>query len=185
MSEPVRHLFTVSEYAQLGDAGVFPAARRLELLEGEIVEMVPINPPHAAVVARLNRFFSLGLPGRAIVLVQSPVVLSDLSQPQPDVALLRARDDFYATAHPRPEDILLCVEVADSTARFDRSVKRPLLAAAGILELWIVDIPGRVVDVATDPGPDGYRRLLQAHPGDRVSPVAFPDFSVTVADLFA
>jgi len=182
--EPVAHLFTVEEYEAMGRAGVFPDGKRLELLGGEIVEMTPIGSPHAATVKRLTRLLVTGLSERAIVGVQDPVVLSDLSEPQPDLVVLRPRADFYAEAHPRPEDVLLVIEVADTTGRWDRTVKRPLYAAAGVPEMWIVDVTARVIEVALEPAADGYRSIRQLGVADAVSPAAFPDLSITVAELF-
>lgn len=183
--EPVPHLFTVDEYEAMGRAGVFPVGKRLELLGGEIIEMTPIGSRHAATVNRLTRWFVTGLGDRAIVAVQNPVVLSDLSEPQPDLALLRPRADFYEAGHPRPEDVLLVVEVADTTGRWDRSVKRPLYAAAGLAEAWIVDVTARVIDVAREPELDGYRSIRLFGVGDAISPTAFPDLGITVDEVFA
>ena len=184
MIEPVAHLFTVAEYEAMGRAGVFPEEKRLELLGGEIVEMTPIGSPHAATVKRLTHLLVTGLSGRAIVSVQDPVVLSDLTEPQPDLALLRPRADFYAEAHPRPDDVLLVIEVADTTGQWDRTVKRPLYAAAAIPEVWIVDVSAKVVEVALDATPDGYKTVRQVGVDGTVSPAGFPDLTVQVADLF-
>ncbi len=183
--DPVPHLFTVDEYEAMGRAGVFPEGKRLELLGGEIVEMTPIGSPHASIVNRLTRLLVTGLGERAVVAVQNPVVLSDLSEPQPDLAVLRPRADFYAAEHPRPDDVVLVIEVADSTASWDRRVKRPLYARAGVAEVWIVDVTARVVEVALEPTGDGYQRVHPFGVDATVSPVAFPDVSIAVAALFA
>jgi Uma2 family endonuclease len=181
--EPVRHLFSVDEYERMGEAGLFAPDARLELLGGEIVEMTPIGSPHAAAVNRLNRLLVLGTGDRAVVTIQNPVRLSDLSEPQPDVSILRARDDFYGGGHARPADVLLVVEVADTTLRWDRGVKRPLYAAAGVPEVWIVDLGSRVVEVATEPGADDYGRVERVGDGGRLSPVLLPDLVIPVADI--
>jgi Uma2 family endonuclease len=184
-TEPVAHRFTVAEYEAMGRAGVLPEEARLELLRGEIVEMTPIGSPHASIVNRLNRILVSGLGDRAVVAVQNPVVLSDLSMPQPDLAVLRARGDFYASAHPRPDDVLLVIEVADSTVSWDSRVKRPLYAAAGVPEVWIVDVADRVVEVALQPAGDLYQRVVQAGVGMTIASAAFPDLGIPVAELFA
>jgi Uma2 family endonuclease len=181
--EPAPHLFTVDEYEAMGRAGVFPVARRLELLGGEILEMTPIGSPHASTVKRLNRLLVAGLGDRAIIGVQDPVVLNDMSELQPDLAVLRPRADFYGAGHPRPEDVLLVIEVADTTGRWDRTVKRPLYAAAGVAEVWIVDLTARVIEVALEPEGDGYRSVRQVGVGAAVSPAAFPGLSISVSDL--
>ena len=181
---PARHRVTVDEFERIVEAGVFAPDERLELIDGEIVDMSPIGNPHMACVNRLNTLFApLSVAGRAIVQVQGAFVASDVSRPQPDVALLRPRADFYATAGPGPTDVLLAVEVADSSLRYDTGVKRPLYAAAGVTEMWIVDLNGGVVEVATEPGPQGFVRLVRARPGDTISPVALPDVAIPVTEL--
>ncbi len=149
---------TADEYERMGEAGIFPPDARLELIEGEIFEMSPIGSPHAACVKFLSGLFHRFFANRFIVSVQDPVRLSDLSEPQPDVALLRWRDDFYRGAHPTPEDVLLVVEVADATVVTDRKVKLPLYARAGVPEAWLVNIPEGQVEVCSDPEGGAYRR---------------------------
>ena len=168
----------------MGEAGILREDDRVELLEGEIVEMTPIGSRHAACVDRLNHFFARGVGPRAIVRVQNPVRLSERSEPQPDLALLRARPDFYARAHPGPSDILLLVEVADTSAEMDREVKMPLYARAGIPEVWIVDLEGECVEVYREPTPQGYQNVRRIRRGQRVSPQAVPDLELAVDDLF-
>ncbi|PYS83232.1 MAG: Uma2 family endonuclease [Acidobacteria bacterium] len=157
--EIARHSFTVEEFERMGEACIFPPDARLELIEGEIVEMSPIGSPHAACVDALALLFNEIARRRFIIRVQSPVRLNDFSEPQPDVALLRWRDDFYRSAHPTPADVLLVVEVADTTAETDRKVKVPLYARAGIPEAWLVNIPDERIEVYSDPSGDSYRRV--------------------------
>lgn len=137
-----RRRFTVDEYHRMAEAGILGEDDRVELLDGEIVEMTPIGPRHAGGVNRLTRLFTTRLGARAIVTVQNPVVLGVRWEPQPDLAILRPRPDFYSTAHARPEDILLIVEVAETSGEADRRVKVPGYAAAGVPETWRVDLPG-------------------------------------------
>ena len=183
-AQPLRHRFTVEDYYQMGDSGLFAPDQRLELLEGEVIEMAAIGSRHAATVTRLNHILMQALGDRAIVAVQNPVRVSDLTEPQPDLALLRWRADFYRDGHPTPEDVLLLIEVSDTTAAWDRNVKRPLYAAAGITEVWIVDLGQGVVEVATEPGPDGYSNVTQVESGT-LAPLAIPDLQVEAADLLA
>lgn len=129
-----RRLFTAEEYHTMLRAGILTADDRVELIEGEVLRMSPIGSRHAGGVNRLNDFFVRKLEGRAIVGVQAPVHLSDLSEPQPDLALLRPREDFYSHSHPTPGDVLLLIEVAETSADFDRAVKAPLYARAGVPE---------------------------------------------------
>jgi Uma2 family endonuclease len=182
-SEPARRRFTVEEYDRMGEVGLLAEDERVELLEGEVIAMTPIGSPHAGTVKRLTELLVIALTGRAIVGVQDPVWLSDLSEPKPDVAVLRPREDFYTSGHPRPADVLLLIEVADTTAAFDRNVKRPLYAAAGIPEVWVVDLAAKVVDVALDPAPDGYRDVRPVRRDGVISPGAFPDVRISVAEL--
>lgn len=131
----LRRSFTVEEYHRMAEAGILREDDRVELLEGEIVEMTPIGSRHAACVDRLNQLGVRGVGPRAIVRVQSPVRLGERSEPQPDLTLLRARPDFYAHAHPGPADVLLIIEVAEASADADRTVKMPLYARAAIPEV--------------------------------------------------
>jgi Uma2 family endonuclease len=183
--EPAIHLFTVDEYERIGEGGLFAPDQRLELLAGQVIEMTPIGSRHAHAVSWLTRRLVLAVGDQAVVHAQSPLRLSDLSEPEPDLMLLDPPEDAYRSRHPRPDDVLLVIEVSDTTAGWDRRVKRPLYAAAGIVELWIVDLEARVVETATGPSANGYARVEQVLPGDRVSPVAFGDLSLSVADLLS
>jgi Uma2 family endonuclease len=147
---PQRHAITVGEYFRMGEAHVFAHDARLELMEGEIVDMAPISSAHAAVVCRLDTLLREVAPG-AIVRVQSPLVLGERSAPQPDVMVLRPGADRYFNSHPVAADALLLVEVADTTLDYDFQVKRPLYAWAGLTELWIVDINRRELHVYRKP----------------------------------
>ncbi|MBV9170125.1 MAG: Uma2 family endonuclease [Chloroflexi bacterium] len=157
--------FTIEEYEGMIAAGILQEDERLELLDGEIVRMPPIGLPHVVCVDRLNRLLSRGLE-EVIVRIQSPVVLGQ-DEPQPDVVLLRYRDDFYAQARPTPDDILLLIEVADTSVAYDRR-KLPRYAAAGIREVWVVNLVDRHVEVHTEPGADGYKRQHVLRHGDAV-----------------
>src|SRR5262247_3069789 len=136
-----RYRFTVDEYERLAQARVLTQTDRVELLDGEIVEMTPIGDRHASVVARLTSLFSKYLGDRSIVWVQNPIQLRVVrSMPQPDVVLVRPRADFYAAGKPGPDDVLLLIEVMDTSAESDRGVKLPLYARAGIPEAWLLDL---------------------------------------------
>jgi len=179
-----RYRFTVEEYERLAQAQVLTQCDRVELLDGEIVEMSPIGDRHASVVARLTRLFSSQLGERGLVWVQNPVRLRVVrSVPQPDVVLARPRADFYATGKPGPDDVLLLIEVMDTSAETDRHVKLPLYARAGIGEVWLLDLTTDRVDIFRQPTADGYRQATTLERRDRLTPEAFPDFSLTVADL--
>jgi len=166
----LKRRFTVEEYHRMAQAGILSEDDRVELIEGEIVEMVPIGSRHAASVNRLTNLLSELVGKRAIVSVQNPVRLGPYAEPQPDVALLRPRNDFYAPAHPGPQDALLVVEVAETSADYDREIKMALYARAGVPEAWLVDLQEGVVEVHRSPAPDGYRRVQQHRPGQHLSP---------------
>lgn len=151
-----KRTFTVAEYERMGEAGILSENDRVELVEGEIINMSPIGERHAACVARLTRFLTLSLQDIALVWAQNPIRLSDYSEPQPDVALLRARDDFYGNSLPTPDDVLLLIEVSDSTLEYDRQIKLPLYARAGVPEVWIINLVEGVIETYSQPSGDSY-----------------------------
>jgi Uma2 family endonuclease len=181
---PQRHPITAQEYLRMGEAGVFGPEARLELIEGEIVEMAPIGSAHASTVRRLDRLFGRRAGDLALVSVQSPLVIGERSVPQPDVALLKPRADDYYGSHPSAADALLVIEVSDTTLRFDLSTKIALYARAGIAEAWVVDVEGRVVRVFRDPDPSGYRTSFTVSGDQDISLVSLPEVALTAADLF-
>ncbi|MFQ5341468.1 MAG: Uma2 family endonuclease [Anaerolineae bacterium] len=178
-----RRLFTVDEYYQMAEAGIFSEDDRVELIEGEIVEMSPIGSRHAACVNRLNGLFTRRMEGNAVVSVQNPIRLSEFSEPEPDLVLLRPRADFYAEAHPEPEDVLLVVEVAETSAGSDRTVEVPAYARAGVLEVWLIDLADETIEIYREPSPKGYGEIRHAWRGDQLSPQAFPDEQFSVDDV--
>jgi Uma2 family endonuclease len=183
--EVARRLFTVEEYHRMAEAGILGEDERVELIEGEIVQTAPIGPRHAGCVINLNQLFVTRLGGRAIVSPQNPVVILPRSQPQPDLVLLRPRPVSYSRELPASQDVLLAVEVADTTVRFDRIVKARLYARAGISEFWLCLAADGLVEVHRGPSADGYADVTQYGPGHTVSPLAFPDVSFAVTDFFA
>ena len=178
-----RRRFNVEDYYRMAEAGILGEDDRVELIEGEIVEMPPIGPAHGGGVTYLTNTFARLVGDEAILSVQNPVRLSDLSEPVPDVCLLRPRADFYRGSHPGPEDVLLLIEVADTTATFDRRVKLPLYARAGIREYWIVDIGTGIVEIHRGPRPEGYAERSELRPGEHVAPAALPDAPLSVGDI--
>jgi Uma2 family endonuclease len=178
-----RRRFSVDEYYALARAGILTEDERVELLDGEVVEMTPIGIRHAACVRRLNRrVFSRRFDNRAIVQVQDPVRLDGYTEPEPDVALLRLPLERYDVAHPAPEDVLLIVEVADTSLRRDRALKLPLYASAGIVEVWIVNVEAREVEVYRQPSGDRYTEVQHLRDG-KVTPLAFPDETIDIEDI--
>jgi Uma2 family endonuclease len=176
--------FTVDHYERMGRAGILGKDDRVELIEGQIVEMPPIGSRHAGTVNYLTAALVRGLGDRAVVSPQHPVRLSDLSEPQPDVAILRPRADSYRDSHPQPKDVLLLVEVAETSVAFDRSVKLPLYARVGIAEYWLVDLERGVLEVYRSPREDRYAEVQELVGGARIHPVAFPDLELDVGEIF-
>jgi hypothetical protein len=182
-TRPQPYRFRVEDYDRMISVGVFGEDDRLELIEGAIVEMAPIGPAHAWCVKRLTRLFSERVAERAVVSVQDPVRLGELSEPQPDLALLRPEAEGRPENHPGPGDVLLVVEVADTTAEADRTVKIPLYARAGIREAWLVDLAAGRVEVYRDPTPEGYREVRTAAPGEALTPETLPDVGIPVGEV--
>ena len=175
-----RRLFTVQEYHLMSEAGVFANNERVELIEGEIIQMAAIGKRHAARVDRLARLFSQISESLVIFRVQNPICLDDKSEPQPDIALVQRRADFYEESLPNSQDILLLVEVADSTVNYDRDVKVPNYARSGIREVWLWDLEVNCLEVYRNPTANGYTLMQKFERGEVVSPLAFPDFEVSV-----
>ena len=182
--EIARHSFTVEEYERMGEAGIFPPNARLELIEGEIYEMSPIGSPHAACVKFLSELLHSLFGGTLTIGIQDPIRLNDFSEPQPDVSLLRRRDDFYRGAHPTPADVLLVVEVSDTTVETDRKVKVPLYARAGIPEAWLVNIPDGRIEVYSDPSGDAYGQVKQFERGEQAQSSTLKELVMSVDELF-
>ena len=179
----LRRRFTVDEYHRMGQVGILGDDDRVELLEGEIVEMAPIGSRHQATVDRLTELFSSRVAAMAAVRVQGPIRLGGDSEPEPDLTLLRRRVDFYATAHPGPEDVLLLVEVSDSSIEYDREVKLPLYARHGIIEVWLVGLEAGVVEVYRSPAAQGYQEVSQLSRGQTLEAAAFPGLEVRVGEV--
>jgi len=178
-----RHKLDVDDYRRIADAGILGEGDRVELIDGELIDMAPIDQGHAAIVNALNRALALACGERALVSPQNPVRLDRLNEPQPDFAVFRPRADFYrARDRPGPADVLLLIEVADSSVQFDRAVKLPMYA--GIAEVWIIDLKRRVLDVYLNPTGDGYRETATHQPGDTVTLALAPMIKVPLDQVF-
>lgn len=177
-----RRRFNVDEYYAMARAGILTEDERVELLAGEIVVMTPIGIRHAACVDRLTDSFTRRFVGRAIVRVQNPVRLDGYCEPEPDVSLLMPPLDRYADAHPAPADVLLIVEVADTSVQRDRGGKLPLYASAGIAEVWIVNVVAREIEVYREPVSDRYTEVEHLREGT-VTPLAFPGEAIDIKEI--
>jgi Uma2 family endonuclease len=169
---PTRYRLSVEDYHKLGTAGILNGESRVELIEGELLEMAPIGSLHAATVARLHELFYEQARDVALVWQQNPVTLQPRSEPQPDLTLLKLRADHYAHALPTAADVLLIVEVSDTTLDYDRGEKLRLYAQHGIPEYWIVDVQAKRVEVYREPLFNGYVRKVELNLQDTVSPQA-------------
>lgn len=178
-----RRAFTVEDYHRMSEAGILSKDDRVELLEGEIVELSPIGSRHQACVNRLTTFLVQFAAQKYVVSVQGPVRLDENSEPQPDLALLKSKPDFYEDAHPSPDDILILVEVSETSAAYDREVKLPLYAGHGIRETWIVDLESRTIQVNSEPTADGYGRATTVRNGSLVRSIVLPELSVKAQDV--
>jgi len=180
-----RHRLTVRDYHRLAEAAVLGEDDRVELLEGQLVDMSPIGPRHALATDALTELLVLAVAGRAAVRVQNPIVLDDASEPQPDFALVRRPWDGYPGAHPGPNDIHLLIEVADSSLEFDRGAKLELYAHAGIREFWIVDLTTNTVIVHRSPRHGGYDDVTTAASSGILYVESLPEVAIPAASLFA
>ncbi len=180
-----RKRFTTQEYEQIIAAGVIGEDDRLELLEGEIVEMSPIGPSHSGCVLKLTeQLYKLQSP-QIMVRVQDPIRLGKFSVPQPDISVVHRRSDYYTKSHPEPEDILLLIEVAESSLSYDRELKLPLYARAGIPEVWIANPLGQVIEVYRSPEGGGYRDKRQLRRGDVLTALNIPELNLTVDSILS
>ena len=179
-----RRLLTLDEYHTIGAAGVLKEDDRIELIEGEMIEMAPIGSRHLAKVNRLARLLSQCVGNQAIISVQNPIALPPHNEPQPDLALLKPRADDYEGKLPGADDILLVIEVADTTLAYDRDAKMPIYARHGIAEAWLVDIQGRSLAILLEPGEKGYRRLLTPTRNETITPSLLPNVVIRLADLW-
>jgi Uma2 family endonuclease len=177
--------FSVEEYHRMAEVGILKPNDRVELLDGDIIAMAPMSSRHAAAVSKIAEWLQRACGGRALVRVQSPIALDDHSEPEPDLALVRLDATHYAAAHPQALDVHLLIEVAQSSLTFDREVKLPHYARAGVMETWIVNLELQQVEVYRDPGPLGYRMKTVNRRGSSLSPQAFPETAVAIEQMMA
>ena len=177
--EIAKHVFTVTDFERMAETGILSENDRLELIEGEIIEMSPIGKSHAACVDRFTRLLSR-LDNKVILRVQGPIQLDDYSEPQPDLTLLRHRDDFYAGSLPRPADVLLVIEVADSTLDYDRFMKLPAYARAGIPEAWLANLPADRIEIYAEPVDGAYTVIKHATRGEVIQSSSIDELRLSV-----
>lgn len=180
-----RHRLSAEDFLRMAHSGILHEDDRIELIEGDLIDMAPIGTEHAGLVYWLSQRLTLMIGDTAIVGAQNPLSLDDHSQPQPDLLVLRARADYYRKAHPCAADVLLLIEVADATVRFDRDVKIPLYARHGVSEVWLVDVARRCVEVYRDPQPtDGEYHQMTLYRQGELMPRELPMVRIAVEQLF-
>ena len=182
MPQPVQLRFTVDEYYKMIELGILKDYERAEIIEGELIKKMTVGDKHAAVVNRLNRFFSRNLKDVILVSIQNPVRLTDYNEPEPDITLADLRK-FDGNRHPRPEEVILIIEVSDSTVKYDRDKKLPLYAEAEIAEVWIVNLPNEIVEVHTKPSVGLYQSVKIFRRGETVQSEVLPDLSLQVESV--
>ena len=178
-----RRLFNVDEYYRLAEVGILHEHDRVELIEGEILRMSPIGSRHTSSVKRLNKVLSPKLDGLATLGVQDPIRLDEYSEPQPDISVLKLRDDLYSERHPMPEDVLLLIEVSDSSLDYDRNVKVPLYARAGIPEVWLAILAQDHVEAYSSPVNGSYQDVRIVRRGESLSPEMLPSVVVSAEEI--
>lgn len=183
--EALKRRFTIDEFQRMGEAGILTRDDRVELIDGDVVRMTPIGHRHAGCVRRLNAILSPIVGGAAIIDVQNPLSLGQHTEPQPDLVLLRPKPDFYAHAHPESADVLLVIEVADTSAEYDRTVKVPLYARAIIAEVWVVDLADGLVEVYRQPAGGQYDEHVAVGPGRSLPLPGLSRRSIAVDDILA
>ena len=175
-----RHRINVDEYYRMTEVGLLAPEARVELIDGEVFDMAPIGSRHASVVDALNRLLGSTVGARALVAVQRPVRLDVRSEPQPDIALLKPRADFYNAAHPGPSDVLLLIEVSDTTLHYDRDVKLPLYASHAVPEVWLIDLKGRQLQRLRQPANRQYTDI-SIHDGGTIEPGLLPGAAIDLS----
>jgi Uma2 family endonuclease len=180
---PKRKIFTVQDYHKMIDAGVFAGNSNYELIEGEIVKKVTQGDLHIGSINRLTRIFSRSCGDDVILSVQNAVIINNISEPEPDVALLKFRKDFYASGKATAADVLLLIEVSDTTVKYDRDVKIPLYARAGVSEVWLVNLPRQILEVYTQPVKGKYKLVKKIGKKETVSPALLSEIKIKVAEI--
>ena len=180
---PIKHLTNLDEWRRLGEAAIFPPDSRLELINGEILEMAPIGFNHSGHLNRLNKLLTKFAPDDVIASVQNPLQLGDLSEPEPDFMLLKPNDDCYSSRHPNASDVLLLIEVADSSLAFDQNQKLRLYARHGIPEYWLLNLNDSCLEVYRKPNGEVYAEKTTLHIGDTITLSQLAEINIRMTDI--
>ncbi|MBN2701995.1 MAG: Uma2 family endonuclease [Methylothermaceae bacterium] len=182
---PKRHRITTDEYHRMGEAGILSEDDRVELIEGEVIDMTPIGNMHAYTVSQLTQSLIRAFDANGVVWVQNPIRLSPNTEPQPDIAVLRSPLTQYADRLPTAEDVQLLIEVSDTSRAYDRNIKMPLYARFSIPECWLIDLEQQVVEVFRAPSSDSYRDVKRFGPGETIRLSFCPDVEIELSTLFS
>ena len=180
---PTKHRFTVEQYYKMAEVGILDVEQRTELIEGEVIEMSPIGAKHAACLSKLADVLRDRTRNKALVRQQNPIHMGDRSEPQPDIAVVKERQNYYLESHPIPTEIFLLIEVADSTLKYDRDVKVPLYAKAGIPELWIANLEAQVFETYRQPSETGYQHVQIYGKGEVINLLMLPDVAIAIDEI--
>jgi Uma2 family endonuclease len=177
------HRITVDQYYRMAEVGLLAPHECVELIDGVIVDMAPIGSRHAGALRRLNQLLTVAVDARAILSSQLPVRLGRSSEPQPDLAVLKPREDFYDTAHPQAEDVLLLVEVSITSVRYDLQVKVPLYARHRVPEVWVIDLRDQMVHVHRRPDGGAYAEVSSLAVPGTIALAALPDVALNLSQI--
>ncbi len=180
---PTRKIFTVSDYHKMIDAGVFAGNSDFELIEGEILKKMTVGDYHISCVNRLNRIFTRNCGDEVIISIQNPIIISEISEPEPDLTILRFQEDFYASGKAGAEDVLLLIEVSDSTVKYDKDVKIPLYAEAEVSEVWLINLPKQIIEVYSQPNKGKYKTVEKIKKNQTIAPKFMTDLKIKVTDI--
>lgn len=183
MMQMLTKKFSVNTYEKMLENNIFESQEKLELIRGVIIEMSPIGLKHATAVIRLTNLFPIIFQDKALISVQNSIILDDYSEPEPDLVMLKKRDDFYAEKRPKSEDIFLLIEVSDSTLKYDQEIKLPLYAESKIKEVWIFNLNNDILEIYRNPQDNFYQQKQILTKTEKVSCLAFPEIEIPIVNL--
>ena len=183
VSRVVPKRFRVEDFRRMTEAGILPEESGWEIIDGYLIDKMSIGSKHASTVKRLNRKLTRLFDDKVIISVQDPIHIDEFNEPEPDIMLLKPREDFYAENHPIPQDVLLLIEVSDSTVEYDRKYKKTLYAAAGIVEFWIVNLPDETVECYSSLKNGTYHLARISEKGETVESNSVENLKLSVEEI--
>lgn len=180
---PTMKRFRAEDFRKMTEVGILPEESGWEVIDGYLIDKMSIGSKHAGIVNKLNRILIFLLGSETVVAIQNPVHLDEYNEPEPDIALLKPREDFYTNSHPTAPDVLLLVEVSDSTVEYDREIKKTLYAAAGIVEYWLINLQNNTVEVYSQPKDGNYRLARILESGETIEAVAVANLKLPIDEI--